>query len=71
MGETYRADAKTWVEGIKSSSGYQIETYELPKNERLLGHIALRAQHFAQGKSSALPHKFECLTQDLVALGQH
>jgi glycosyltransferase involved in cell wall biosynthesis len=39
LGETYRADAKTWIEGIKSTSGYEIETYELPKNGSRISRI--------------------------------
>ncbi len=31
LGETYRADAKTWKQGIKAASGYDIDTYELTK----------------------------------------
>lgn len=31
LGETYRADAQTWIKGIEKASGIKIETKELPK----------------------------------------
>jgi glycosyltransferase involved in cell wall biosynthesis len=31
LGETYRADAQTWIKGIEKASGIKIETRELPK----------------------------------------
>jgi glycosyltransferase involved in cell wall biosynthesis len=31
LGETYRADAQTWIKGIESVSGVPIETKEIPK----------------------------------------
>lgn len=31
LGETYRADAQTWIRGIEKASGIKIETKELPK----------------------------------------
>jgi glycosyltransferase involved in cell wall biosynthesis len=39
MGETYRADAKTWIDGIKIASGLDIDTYELPKQGSRLSRI--------------------------------
>lgn len=30
LGETYRADAKTWIEGIETFSGLKVETMEVP-----------------------------------------
>lgn len=34
LGETYRADAQTWIKGIEEVSGYRIETLEIPKTDR-------------------------------------
>lgn len=31
LGETYRADAQTWINGIEGASGVKIQTKELPK----------------------------------------
>lgn len=31
LGETYRADAQTWIKGIEKASGIKIETKELPR----------------------------------------
>lgn len=31
LGETYRADAQTWIRGIEDASGFRIETKEIPK----------------------------------------
>lgn len=31
LGETYRADAQTWIKGIEKASGVKIETKELPR----------------------------------------
>jgi glycosyltransferase involved in cell wall biosynthesis len=31
LGETYRADAQTWIKGIEGASGFKIQTKELPK----------------------------------------
>ncbi|RIW12258.1 glycosyltransferase [Algoriphagus lacus] len=31
LGETYRADAQTWIKGIEKASGIKLETKELPK----------------------------------------
>ncbi|MFM8951370.1 MAG: glycosyltransferase, partial [Bacteroidota bacterium] len=39
MGETYRADAITWMQGIKAASGYEIDSYELPKQGSRLTRI--------------------------------
>lgn len=33
LGETYRADAQTWIRGIEKASGITIETKELPKTD--------------------------------------
>lgn len=39
MGETYRADAKTWMEGIKEASGCEMDTYELSNRGTRLSRI--------------------------------
>lgn len=31
LGETYRADAQTWIQGIQSAAGVKIDTKELPR----------------------------------------
>ena len=31
LGETYRADAQTWIKGIEQASGVRIQTKEIPK----------------------------------------
>lgn len=39
MGETYRSDAKTWMEGIKEASGCEMDTYELSNRGTRLSRI--------------------------------
>ena len=41
LGETYRADAKSWIKGVEENLGIKLETRELPKrNSRLLRMIS-------------------------------
>ncbi|MDI1323125.1 MAG: glycosyltransferase [Algoriphagus sp.] len=39
LGETYRADAQTWIKGIESASGVKIQTKELPKSGSRISRV--------------------------------
>lgn len=39
MGETYRTDAITWINGIKMASGFDVETFELPNSESRIARL--------------------------------
>lgn len=39
LGETYRADAQTWIKGIESASGVVIETLEVKSTSTRIGRI--------------------------------
>ncbi|SDC83847.1 protein involved in gliding motility RemC [Algoriphagus faecimaris] len=39
MGETYRADAQTWIKGIENVSGLKIDTLEVKSTKTRLGRI--------------------------------
>lgn len=41
LGETYRADAQTWIRGIEGVSGVAIETKEIPKSRGRISRILL------------------------------
>lgn len=41
LGETYRADAKTWIEGIETFSGAKIDTMEVPFSPKRWKRISL------------------------------
>ncbi|WP_296704959.1 glycosyltransferase [Algoriphagus sp.] len=44
LGETYRADAQTWIKGIEEVSGVAIETKEIPKSAGRVSRILLAIQ---------------------------
>ncbi|WP_077349728.1 glycosyltransferase [Algoriphagus sp. A40] len=41
LGETYRADAQTWIRGIEKVSGYSIETKEIPQTGGRISRMLL------------------------------
>lgn len=41
LGETYRADAQTWIKGIEGVSGVTIETKEIPKSASRVSRLFL------------------------------
>lgn len=45
LGETYRADAQTWIRGIEDASGFSVETKEIPKTGGRLTRM-VHAAHF-------------------------
>lgn len=48
LGETYRADAQTWIKGIEAASGEVIETKEIPKKGSRISRIMAAFVFLAQ-----------------------
>lgn len=59
LGETYRADAQTWIKGIEKVSGVTIETLEVKSTTSRLGRILMFLVFFAQILRSNLKRSYD------------